>query len=189
MIFFYSFCLYRCHYFRHCRRRSSLHTLLGIFFFLCPFYFNCYHHLILLHSNSLFFYFVLPLDRCNNLRHRSIHIHNIFVYFFLLWRFFCDIIGVHLCCRCFQYVLFSNFFLLFSFFFNNILFKLFISFLQVVIFVSFLNCVFNFICKFYYFIIFRWRRLIRCFLNFHHFYCIICVVKLSAGTFVSPSLN
>ena len=102
--------------------------------FLCPFHFDCYHHL--LHSNSFFFCLVLPLDRRNILRHRSILSHNIFVYFFFVLKVFYDNIDIHLRCCCFQYILFSNFFLLFSFYFNNILFKLFISFLQVVIFIN-----------------------------------------------------
>ena len=79
-------------------------------FFVCPFYFDCYHHLLLIHSNSFFFCFVLPLDRHNNLRHRIIHSHNIFVYFFSALKVFYNNIDIHLRCRCFQYVLFSNFF-------------------------------------------------------------------------------
>ena len=135
MVFFYSFCPYVVTSFIIVAIAVVFILFFLSSFFLCPFNFDCYHHL-LLHSNSFFCCFVLPLDRRNNLRHRSLHNHNTFVYFFFSLKIFYNKIDIHLRCCCFQYVLVLFLQYFFFLFFNNILFKLLLSFLQVVIFIN-----------------------------------------------------
>ena len=133
MVFFYSFCPYVVTSFII----VAIAVVFILFFLLSSFFY------VLLISTAIiiffffrvtvFFYcFVLPLDRRNNLGHRSIHSPNIFVYFFFALKVFYNKIDIHLHCCCFQYeIKIAN-----CFFFNNILFKLLLSFLQVVVLIN-----------------------------------------------------